>query len=151
MAFGRVHSPYLEAPPLLTVSHLTRAALKSGRSPKIRSSKPEGRKKAETRNPRMAGSHGPSLPRGGCGFGNWDFSLLSACGLRVSALERTESSLEHPCHLTVWELFFFNTGPNSLEWLRVFQVPDSANDGLFGEAPSAAQPRAAEPQPPQSR
>src|ERR1035437_2229479 len=77
-----------------------RAALKSGRSPEIRSPKPEGRKKAETRNPRMAGSDGLSLRGDGCGFGNSDFSLLSAFGLRVSALDRTESSLEHPCHLT---------------------------------------------------
>src|ERR1035437_929014 len=96
MAFGRVDSPFLEAPPPLTVSHLTRAAVKAGRSPKIRSSKPEGRKKAETRNPRMAGSDGLSLRGDGCGFGNSAFALLSAFGLRVSALDWTEPRLEYP-------------------------------------------------------
>jgi hypothetical protein len=74
-----------------------RAALKSGRSPEIRSPKLEGRKKAETRNPRIAWSDGLSLCGDGCGFGNSDFGLLSAFGLRVSALDWTEPSLEHPC------------------------------------------------------
>src|ERR1035437_4448125 len=42
----------------------------------------------------MAVSDGLSLRGDGCGFGNSDFGLLSAFGLRASALDWTEPSLE---------------------------------------------------------
>ena len=57
---------------------------------------PKAERRPKPGNPRMSGSDGLPLRTDGGGFGNSNFGLLSAFGLRVSGLDSTKPSLKHP-------------------------------------------------------